>query len=52
MAKTCPTCGEDLQFVPYSQAPVCVFCDDDEREADNGPTGHGDECYSDADPGF
>lgn len=38
------------------QDPIRDFGDDEcnipDRFSDNGPTGHGDICYSDADPGL
>ena len=39
---------------PRNKAPYesSDFEDELYETTDNGPTGHGDECYSDADPGL
>lgn len=46
----CPDCGN----IQEAESIICEDCDprDTNDEFDNGPTGHGDECFSDADPGL
>jgi hypothetical protein len=51
--KACPNCGECLSIDEVDDFHFCDECgwiECDER--DNGPTGHGDICHSDADPGL
>jgi hypothetical protein len=47
----CIICSEPI--ILQDEAPYCYnVCEDceDMNDYDNGPTGHGDECYSDSDP--
>lgn len=57
----CPECGGALHHLPGNAFEYagrgCLDCDyfekaDMQPEYDNGPTGHGDLCLSDADPGL
>ena len=62
---TCPHCRKHIAYVigtTWTYAGYyCADCNYFERDesvdncdfiADNGPTGHGEICYSDADPGL
>lgn len=51
---TCNLCGSRLRTEEGTELPGIAFCEDcgDVDYFDNGPTGHGEECYSDADPGM
>ena len=52
----CENCGEKLTLEEYNQS-ICFECESNGVEESNlyenlGPTGHGDICWSDADPGL
>lgn len=53
MSHACPNCGECLSIDEVDDIRFCDECGWTELdERDNGPTGHGDICHSDADPGL
>lgn len=49
---TCIYCGDDVRSKTevFMDLAVCEDCR--LEDSDNGTTGHGEECYSDADPGL
>ena len=62
-AHRCPECGERMQYcAPNAEEFAGYECEcghfvrdpapTEYDEHDNGPTGHGDTCHSDADPGL
>lgn len=52
MKGKCIHCGSTV-FIEEECEPVGLLCEDCELlEPDYSPTGHGEECFSDADPGL